>query len=126
LIGLGLGARYRPYDPRLDLPGVGWDARGFIHNGHFWIMIKSGLLGYLFFIWLSFAFLLRGFRYWRCISNPQLRGIVLGFTLTYLGILISAVVNSTFGQWHWTPVIGIMMGTREVALRVFVQEESVG
>jgi hypothetical protein len=125
LIGLGLGARYRPWDPRLDWinrDGSGFDGRAFLHNGHLWILVNSGLLGYLCLMWLSLAFLIRGFRYWRCISASQVRGVVLGFTLAYLGALIGAVVNSTFTQWFWTPVIGIMMGVNEVALKQAVQE----
>jgi len=117
LLGLGLGARYRPFDPRIDYRGMNWDARGFIHNGHLAILLASGLPGYLCLMWLSLAFLIRGFRYWRCISNSQMRGIVLGFTLAYLGVLISAVVGSPFTSWSWTPLIGIMMGVNEVALR---------
>lgn len=118
LIGLGLGARYRPF-----IPGVDWeefDGRGYIHNGHLWILLKSGLLGYLCLLWLSLAFLLRGFKYWRRIPDPQMRGAVLGFTLTYIGVLVGAVVNPMFMQWFWTPVLGIMMGINEVVLKKVV------
>jgi O-antigen ligase len=120
LIGLGLGARYRPWDPELDRVRTdhsGFDPRTHMHNGHLWIIVKTGLLGYLCLMWLSLAFLWRGFKYWRAIPAPQMRGVALGFTLAYLGVLIAAVVNSTFIQWRWTPVIGIMMGINEVALR---------
>ena len=50
LIGLGMGARYRPWDSRLDYRGAGGtdhDFRKHIHNGHLWILLQSGLLGYL-------------------------------------------------------------------------------
>ncbi len=50
---------------------------------------------------------------------------MLGFTLVYLAVLIAAVANSTFMQWRWTPVIGIIMGINEVILMKFRQEESV-
>jgi len=126
LLGLGLGARYRPFDARLDYPGQKWDARGFIHNGHLWVLMTTGLTGYISLMWLSVAFLIRGFRYWRRISDPQMRGIVLGFTLAYLGVLIAAVVNCMFASRIWTPLIGIMMGVNEVAIRKASQEGSVG
>ena len=128
LIGLGMGARYRPWDSRLDFRGADGsvnDLRNFLHNGHLWILLQSGLLGYLSLMWLSLAFLIRGFRYWRSIVNNRMRGVVLGFTLVYLVVLIAAVVNSTFMQWYWTPVIGIIMGINEVILMKFRQEESV-
>jgi hypothetical protein len=50
-----------------------------------------------------------------------MKGIVLGFTLVYLGLLIAAVFNSIFMAWSWIPVIGIMMGVNEVAFRRFIQ-----
>jgi O-antigen ligase len=117
VLGLGLGARYRPYDPRIDWSGMMWDARNFIHNGHLWILITTGLLGYFSFMWLSFSFLLRGFKNWRCILDSQMRGIALGFTLAYLGVVIIAIVNSIFLDWAWTPIIGIMMGVNEVSYK---------
>ena len=120
LIGLGMGARYRPRDRRLDQRGASsrsFDFRGFIHNGHLWILLQSGMIGYLSLMWLSLAFLIRGFRYWQSIANDRMRGVVLGFTLVYLAVLIAAVVNSTFMQWNWVPVIGLIMGINEVILR---------
>ena len=125
LIGLGLGARYRPFDPRLDraIDFSKWDARRFIHNGHLAVLLGTGLLGYLCLVWLSLAFLIRSFRYWRLISDSRMRGIVLGFTLAFLGVLIAAFVNSSFVSWSWVPVIGIMMGVNEVVLRKSLQKD---
>jgi len=120
LIGLGLGARYRPWDPRLDWEGsegVGFDGRAYVHNGHVWVVLKTGLLGYLCLLWLSFTFLIRGFRYWSRSSRSQDKGLVLGFALSYLGVMVGAIVNPMFMQWFWTPVIGLMMGANEVILR---------
>jgi O-antigen ligase len=116
LIGLGMGARYRPFDSRLVARG-GSDLSAFIHNGHLWILLQSGVLGYLSLFWLSIVFLTRGFRNWRNITNDRMRGVVLGFTLVFLALMIAAVVNSTFMRWYWTPVIGIIMGINEVILK---------
>ena len=125
LIGLGFGARYRPRDTRLDW-GEEWDAEAYIHNGHLWILLKSGPLGYLCLLWLSLAFLIRGFKHWRRVRDGQMKATVLGFTLTYLGVLIGAFVNPMFMQRFWTPVIGIMMGVNEVVLMKVVQDGSAG
>lgn len=116
LLGLGMGFTYRPWDSRIDQPGGDFDFRKFIHNGHLWILLQSGFLGYFSLMWLSFAFLWRGFKYWRNIENDRLRAIMLGFTLVYVAVLISAFVNGTFMGWYWTPVIGIVMGVNEVIL----------
>jgi O-antigen ligase len=117
VIGLGMGASYRPYDPRLDVPGSNYDFTKHIHNGHLWILLDTGLLGYLSLIWLSLVFLIRGFRYWRNVPDARMRGIVLGFTLVYVVVLIAAVANSTFVMWNWIPVIGIMLGANEALFR---------
>ena len=122
LLGLGLGARYRPYEPRIDIMAWNWDARRYIHNAHFWIMMKAGLLAYICFLWLSATFLIRSFKRWRFISNPQLKAHVLSFALTYLGVLIGAIVNPIFLQWYWTPLIGLMMGYNEVVIRKTIRE----
>jgi hypothetical protein len=120
LLGMGLGARYRPWDTRLgDIEG---DGRHFIHNGHLLIFLQSGLLGYLSLMWLSLAFLFRGFRYWRNVTDNRLKSVVLGFTLVYVVVIISATVNSTFMQWNWTPVIGLFMGINEIILLKYREE----
>jgi O-antigen ligase len=114
LIGLGLGSRYRPFI--LGIDHEEFDGRTYMHNGHIWILVKTGILGYICFVWLSLAFLLRGFKYWRRIRNSRMRGVVLGFTLTYLGILVSSLVEPTMMKWEWIMVIGIMMGLNEVLI----------
>ncbi|MDB4890604.1 MAG: hypothetical protein JWL61_2459 [Gemmatimonadetes bacterium] len=128
LIGLGMGAAYRPVDLRID-----WrDAGGFhvltrhIHNGHLWILLQSGLLGYLSFVWLSLLFLLRGFKNWRGVSDNRMRGVVLGFTVVYLVVVIAAGANSSFMQWGWTPVFGILLGVNELILRNYRSSEAAG
>jgi len=114
VIGLGMGAAYRPLDPRLD--GYDADLTRHIHNGHLRILVQSGLLGYLSFIWLSLAYLLRGFRNWRNVPSERMRAVVLGFTLVYLALLIALVTNSPFTHSFWTPVLGIIIGINEVIL----------
>jgi len=127
LLGVGMGARYRPWDPRLDhrTPrGYTADLRRLIHNGHLKILVQSGLLGYICFLWLSLTFLFRGFKYWRDINDFRKRGVVLGFTLTYVVLLIASFANSSFVQWRWTPILGIMMGINEVVHLKFKRAES--
>jgi len=117
-IGMGMGYTYRPWDPRIDQSGSNsnFDFRKFIHNGHFGVMLQSGLLGYFSLMWLSFAFLIRGYKYWQNITDDRISAVMLGFTLAYLLVLVAAVINSTFNQWYWTPIIGIIMGINEVIL----------
>jgi O-antigen ligase len=122
VMGLGLGARYRPLDPRLDEydPRTGGLMEGreyFMHNSHLQMLMQSGLLGYLSLTWLSLAFLLRGFRNWRKIANARKGAVILGFTLVYLVVLIAAWANNVFMNSSWVPLLGMVMGINEVILQ---------
>ncbi len=119
-VGIGMGAVYRPLDWRLDSPSS--SLQTLIENGHLELLTDTGVLGYLTFLSLSFIFLYRGLRNWRGIADPWLKGIVLGFSLVYLIVLIAAVTNSSFTQWRWTPVLGVIMGVNEVILRLEKQK----
>jgi hypothetical protein len=116
LIGSGLGATYRPTDRRLDWEE--YDGRAYIHNGHLWIILKTGFLGYAAFLVMSGVLLWRGLRYWKTISSADLRGVFLAIGLAYVGIFIVAVVNPVFTQLNWAPVFGMLMGINEVILKV--------
>ena len=62
LIGLGLGANYRPLDNRIDFGVLAYDKLAYIHNGHLWMILKTGIIGYLFFIWFLFLFFATQFK----------------------------------------------------------------
>jgi O-antigen ligase len=114
ILGQGMGARYRPFDPRLDILNSQYDFRRHIHNGYLWLLIDTGLWGCLAFLWLSFVFLMRGWQHWRAAPDNLTKGSVLGFTLAYLVVLQAALANSTFVQGNWTPLLGIIFGVNEV------------
>jgi hypothetical protein len=120
IIGLGLRAAYRPWDDQLDYVSHSFsqDLRTYIHNGHLWVLLTSGWLGYLALVCLSAAFLLRGFKNWRNISNVKMRSIMLACVLTYVGVSIAAIVSPIYAQWFWIPILGILMGTSETILRL--------
>ena len=123
LIGLGMGTPYRPLDSRLDYrtaDGTMTDGSSFIHNGHLRIMLQSGIVGYLSLAWLSGLFLSRGFKFWRNLTDDRMKAVVLGLLLVYLAIIIAAVANSTFMQWRWTPLLGMMFGVNEVIYRLYL------
>jgi O-antigen ligase len=118
ILGLGLGAMYRPYLHDIDYEQ--FDGRRFTHNGHLYIILKTGLLGYLVFLSISILVLWRGFKYWRCLPDPGMRSIVLGITLAFLGAFLSAISEPRFMDWNWTPVLGIMIGVNEVIFRRYL------
>jgi len=118
LIGLGLGADYRPWDSRVDFVLAPYDQFAYIHDGDLWMVLKTGLIGYAIFIWFLFLFLQRSLKYWRKISDPYHKAIVLSFALAMIGILPATLVNPIFFESYWAPLIGIMVGVNEVIFRL--------
>ncbi|MFO7322984.1 MAG: O-antigen ligase family protein [Chloroflexota bacterium] len=114
--GIGFGAQYRPLVFGIDSPR--FDGRTYTHNAHIWIMMSSGVFGYFSFMALSLLFIFRGLRGWRKLADRRQQGIVLGTALTYIGVIIGSIVNPMFMQWHWAPMIGLMMAINEVCFRV--------
>jgi O-antigen ligase len=121
LLGLGLGAQYRPLVPHRDHEG--FDGRGFIHNAHVWIMVKTGLLGYVAMLCLIAIFLYRGFRYWNTLSTQPARATVLGCTLVFLGMFIGTIVEPMLIEWRWTALLALIMGINETVLRLYGSHE---
>jgi O-antigen ligase len=120
VFGLGLGSKYRPLDTRLD--SKQFDGRRYIHNGHFYVIVKTGLLGYLWLTALSVLFFALGLIHWRKIQDGRLRGTYLGFVLAYTAASIAAASSPVHMEWFWTPVIGVMMGINMVILRFALAE----
>lgn len=114
ILGMGLGAKYRPLLPDVDYEG--YDGRSWLHNGHLWILVKTGVLGYISMTWLSVMFLSQGFRGWRYVADPKMRATVLAVILTYLGIQIASIVEPLMMKAEWIPVMGTMMGINEVII----------
>lgn len=113
LIGLGLGASYRPFDSRIRSSGT-----YYIHNGHFWVMLKTGLIGYSFFMWTLLLFIKRSIQNWKRIPDISQKGFVLSFGVTIFGMLFISIFNPIFRDWYWAPITGVMLGVGEVIIRM--------
>jgi hypothetical protein len=120
IIGIGLGAMYRPWDSNLDWGPVNGDhdLRNYIHNGHLGLIIYTGFFGYACFSLFSALFIWRGLKFWEKIQDTQEQAIFLAMVLAYMGIFVAAIVNPVFQQSFWTPVFGIMMATNEVIIKI--------
>jgi hypothetical protein len=118
ILGLGLGTQYRPWVWGRDWAPDG-DLRAYTHNGHLAILLRSGALGYFFFFLFSLVFLWRGFRYWREVPDEEARAIVLGTTLSYIGLLVGSIISPIVMTTNWTPMLGVIFGLNEVIYRVY-------
>jgi O-antigen ligase len=120
-LGIGLGNLYRPEvfgdETQYNHEFPQYGARWYIHNAYLWVLIDTGLIGFVPFIWLFWTFLLRGFTRWRKIEDPKLRVVVLGFSLGILGQAISNLVAPNFIQSWVLVVFAIMLGVNEVIYR---------
>jgi hypothetical protein len=117
LFGVGIGNDYRPWIRRFDFfPGAVTD-RGLVwycHNAYMWIWVKMGTPALLFFLWLCLRFVYRGLRLWRRIPDAKWRAVALGFTLAFIGQMISNLVAPNFIQSWVLIVFPIMMGMNEL------------
>lgn len=113
LIGIGFANSYRPpiYGPKDGLDT-------FIHNGYLWILVKSGLLGFLAFLWFSFLFVKQALSSWASMPDPFTKGILLGSAVCFLGLLFADVSSPYFMQDWEVAAIGIMFGISESAVRI--------
>lgn len=112
ILGVGPGGELR--DPWWNTD----DLTRFMHNSYLFILADLGVLGFLPFLWFSAAFLFRGFHYGRKLEDPTLKGWVLGLTLSYVALAVASISGPEFMAWHTVPVIGVILGLNEVAIRL--------
>lgn len=118
-IGIGLGSLYRPWVPGKDWEG--FDGRGWIHNGFYWLLMNTGGVGFLSMMGMMVTVVVRGFKYWR--SAPQ-GAYVLGATLAIIGMLLGNWVEPLFSEAYWTPLTAILMGLNELSIRSITHQIS--
>lgn len=118
IFGIGLGTPYRP--PLYEGELIAY----YVHNAYVWIWLAAGLFGLVPFLLLSARFLRRGFRHWRNVQDSLLRTVALGFTVAYLGMMISNLVAPSYLE-HWSLVLfGVMLGTNESIMMVMKRPTS--
>jgi O-antigen ligase len=117
LFGVGIGNDYRPWIRRFDFFPGAVTSRGLVwycHNAYMWIWVKMGTPALLFFLWLCFRFVYRGLRLWRRIPDTRWRAVALGFTLAFVGQMISNLVAPNFIQSWVLIIFPIMMAMNEL------------
>jgi O-antigen ligase len=107
ILGIGL---YNPYRPAF-YPGD--HLRHYIHNAYLSLWLKAGLAGLVSFLWFSAVFLWRGFRHWRNTQDDFLGSAMLGFTLAFLGMMISNLVAPSFVEGGSLAIFGVVLGLNE-------------
>lgn len=111
IFGIGLGNSFIQDERWPDDKGI------YIHNSYLWILMKMGIIGFVPFLWLFVTFLIRGFINWRNIDDRFLKAVVIGFTLSCLGLMITNMVAPKFMEWRAITIIGIIFGLNEIIIR---------
>lgn len=115
LLGVGPGG---PIHTKMCLGYKDGNFVRYVHNAYLFILADLGLFGFLPFLWFSASYLFRGFSVGRTLKDPTLRGWVFGLTLGYIALLIASISGPEFMSWHTAPVVGVMLGVNEVAIRL--------
>jgi hypothetical protein len=116
VMGLGLGAEYRPSVFGID--NEWFDGRGYTHNAHLWLAVKTGLVGYFLFMWLMILAIVRGLNRWRKVKDGHLSSVVLGISLAFAGLIVANILHPMYMTLYWTPLLGVMFGLNEVIYRI--------
>ncbi|MFX0195703.1 MAG: O-antigen ligase family protein [Candidatus Hodarchaeota archaeon] len=111
ILGIGLANEFRPKLYKKDSP------RG-LHNAYLYLWLYFGLPGLLLFLWMSALFISRGFKIWKKPDDPFLRAMIIGFSLSYFGMMISNMVAPFFVQSWRLAIFGTIMGVNEVIYKI--------
>lgn len=111
-LGIGLGNAYRPLIfGKIEYENIMGGT--FLHNGYLATQMKMGLPGTIAFIWLMVAFFQRVRKRWRRIQNPLYRAVVVGITLSIVGMLIHNLTAAPFLAVFWVSIAAVGMGIIE-------------
>lgn len=111
-IGIGLGKAYRP-----SLDEFKDTLTSYIHNGYLGLLLNVGVTGAAPLLWFYLAFILRGFRNWRRITDPYLRSLLTGFTLSVAGALLINIFGPMVLDGFSIVTLSIIMGLGEAIIK---------
>jgi O-antigen ligase len=110
-LGIGLGNSYRSKifnnDNISNVQGVS------VHNGYLATQLKMGLPGTLAYFWLIIVFFKRALKYWYRVKTPLYQAIVLGITLSIIGMFVHSLVASPFMAVYWVATFAVAIGIIE-------------
>ncbi len=112
VLGLGPGAEYRNPIRQVD------ELTSYIHNAYLFLLLDVGIIGFLPFLWFSIVYLVRAFSSWYTLQDPVLKALVLGFAVSYIAVLSSSTTTPRLLEANYVPLIGVMLGINEVAIRL--------
>lgn len=76
--------------------GYGVTGFGFMDAQYFRTLVETGVIGLAIFLWLVWSTFRSGVTSFRTLTNPEERGLALGFVAGLLGLLVHAIGANTF------------------------------
>jgi O-antigen ligase len=81
---------------RHPLFGYGVTGYGFIDAQYFKVLVDTGAVGMMAFLYLLYSIWSRIISAYRTLTIPWTQGLVLGFLAGYIGLLVHAIGANTF------------------------------
>jgi O-Antigen ligase len=106
VLGWGLGTEFEYYDPGFNE----FFPLDFTHNVVLDLLLRSGIIGLLFFLTALGATAYRGLRAWLGLGDGLLAGLALGTLAAIGGMLAKGMAESTFEKYRLAIAIALLIG----------------
>jgi O-antigen ligase len=117
VFGIGLANHYRPPMESEGEMYSNWTYK-YIENGYLYILVMMGFVGFIPFLWLCAAYLLRILRHHHEIKEESLRAVYLGLGAAFLGMLVCNFVIPAFVFGSRLIFFPLAMAISEIILRL--------
>ncbi|MBU0600030.1 O-antigen ligase family protein [bacterium] len=114
---------YIGFDLRQEGDVVLLEKLGVGHNGYLDILCRTGMVGLVAYLCLSFYVIKISLKYFRMFSDPILLGLVLGLLVNYIRVMLNATSQSDFLAYHCGSVIALSFGLIDVSIRTSKRED---
>jgi hypothetical protein len=82
--------------PKKPILGFGVTGVGFLDGQYVLVLLETGIVGLVAFVWLLFKIFLTALRTYHTVEKPLNKGIALGFLVGMVGLLVQAIGTNTF------------------------------
>ena len=123
LVGIGFGKKY---DQPIILPMIPFSLRDYIpHNEIFWLMVKSGGIGFFFFWLFLDVYVLHAAHAFSKIKDPYLKSVCAIAIIAILGQIIVSFVDLQLTFYRNMIFLGLCMGLLPTLQALDATEENV-
>jgi hypothetical protein len=108
VFGIGFGNKY---DQPISLVFIPFSLRDYIpHNEIFWLIVKSGMVGFFFFWLFLDAFILRAAHLFYRLADPYLKSICAMIIIAIIGQVVVSYYDLQLTFYRNMVYLGLVMG----------------